>query len=71
MLPSRRALSPPAPELAVDADHHGSSSSLGGPPATLRGQIKRGSLNAVKRGREWHIEEAEVQRYRRESSRAG
>jgi excisionase family DNA binding protein len=45
------------------------SSRLGRAPATLRAQIKRGSLTAVKRGRDWHIEEAEVERYRRVSLR--
>jgi excisionase family DNA binding protein len=38
-------------------------------PATLRAQIKRGSLKASKPGRDWFIDESEVERYQRENRR--
>ena len=40
---------------------------LGLAPATLRGQIRRGALRAVKVGRDWSVTPREVERYRRES----
>ena len=43
--------------------------SLGLAPATLRLQIKLGRLRAVKLGRDWYIEAADVERYRREHLR--
>jgi excisionase family DNA binding protein len=36
---------------------------LGVAPATLRHQIRNGSLEATKVGRDWTVDEAEVQRY--------
>ena len=44
---------------------------LGVAPATLRAQIHRARLNAVKQGRDWFVEEGEVERYRRESRKKG
>lgn len=44
--------------------------SLGLAPATLRQQIKNGKLRAFKQGRDWYLQEGEVERYRRESKRA-
>jgi len=43
--------------------------SLGLAPATLRQQIKNGRLSARKLSRDWYVESAEVERYRRESLR--
>jgi excisionase family DNA binding protein len=43
---------------------------LGTTPDNLRGAIKRGSLRAVKHGRDWWLERAEVERYQRENRRA-
>ncbi len=43
---------------------------LGTSAANLRGAIARGSLKAVKHGRDWWVTEAEVERYRRESRRS-
>jgi excisionase family DNA binding protein len=40
-------------------------------PATIRAQIKRGKLKASKPGRDWFIEEPEVERYERESWTGG
>jgi len=40
---------------------------LGVAPATLRAQIHREKLRAVKIGRDWVVDESEVARYRRES----
>jgi excisionase family DNA binding protein len=42
---------------------------LGVAPATLRAQIHRARLNAVKLGRDWFVEEDEIERYRRESQK--
>ena len=44
---------------------------LGGVPnaETLRRQAQTGKLRAVKRGRDWHVSRAEVQRYRKENKR--
>ena len=36
-------------------------------PSTLREQIKRGHLSAKKIGRDWLLEESEVERYRVDS----
>lgn len=36
---------------------------------TLRAQIHRGKLTAVKIGRDWLVTQAEVERYRQESKR--
>jgi excisionase family DNA binding protein len=46
------------------------AATLGVTPATLRQQIARGKLRAVKRGRDWWVSRREVERYRRESSRS-
>jgi excisionase family DNA binding protein len=35
-------------------------------PDNLRGAIARGSLRAVKHGRDWWVTEAEIERYQRE-----
>lgn len=43
------------------------SERLGITPDTLRAQIRRGRLRAKKLGRDWLVERAEVDRYRRES----
>jgi excisionase family DNA binding protein len=43
---------------------------LGVAPATLRAQIHREKLKAAKVGRDWLVEEEEVERYRRESQKA-
>ena len=40
---------------------------LGVTPATLRQQIARGKFGADKIGRDWHVQPAEVERYRVES----
>ena len=40
---------------------------LGVAPATLRQQIANGRLRATKRGRDWWLTRAEVERYQRES----
>jgi excisionase family DNA binding protein len=40
---------------------------LGLAPSTLRVQLHRGKLRGVKRGRDWWITPAEVDRYRTES----
>jgi excisionase family DNA binding protein len=45
------------------------ASRLGVAAATLRAQVHRGKLRAAKLGRDWLVEEAEVERYRRESQR--
>jgi len=42
---------------------------LGVAPATLRAQVHRGKVNAAKVGRDWLVEEKEVERYRRESQK--
>ena len=42
---------------------------LGTSPDNLRGAIARGSLKAVKHGRDWWVEPAEVERYARENRR--
>lgn len=42
---------------------------LGVTPDNLRGAIKRGSLQARKLGRDWIVEEDEVERYRKDSLR--
>jgi excisionase family DNA binding protein len=42
---------------------------LGITPDNLRGAIKRGSLQATKHGRDWWVEPAEVERYKRENRR--
>jgi excisionase family DNA binding protein len=38
-------------------------------PDTLRAQIHRGRLTGIKLGRDWLVDEAEVERYRSISSR--
>ena len=43
---------------------------LGVTAATLRQQIARGKLRAVKRGRDWAVTPKEVARYQRENRRA-
>lgn len=43
------------------------ATSLGLSPATLRVQVRNGKLRAAKKGRDWHVTPAEVERYRRES----
>ena len=43
---------------------------LGVTTATLRQQIARGKLRAVKRGRDWWVTPKEVERYARENRRA-
>lgn len=43
---------------------------LGTSPDNLRGAIKRGTLKAVKHGRDWWVSPAEAERYRRENRRA-
>ena len=40
---------------------------LGISPATLRTQVHRGKLDAEKYGRDWLVDEAEVERYRVDS----
>ena len=45
------------------------AASLGTTPDNLRGAIHRGSLKAVKHGRDWWVEAREVERYRRENRR--
>jgi len=40
---------------------------LGVAPATLRAQIHRGKLRAQKLGRDWLVDNAEVERYRTDS----
>jgi excisionase family DNA binding protein len=40
---------------------------LGLSPSTLRVQIRNGRLAAVKRGRDWHVTPAELERYRAQS----
>ena len=42
---------------------------LGVTPDNLRGAIKRGTLKAQKRGRDWFVQPAEVERYRLEHKR--
>jgi excisionase family DNA binding protein len=42
---------------------------LGTTPDNLRGAIARGSLKAVKHGRDWWVSKAEVERYQRENRR--
>lgn len=42
---------------------------LGVTPANLRQSIARGSLRAVKMGRDWLVDSAEVERYRAENRR--
>lgn len=44
---------------------------LGVTADNLRGAIARGSLKAVKHGRDWWVSAGEVERYRRENRRAG
>lgn len=41
------------------------AATLGVTPDNLRGAIKRGSLKAEKRGRDWFVGRADVERYRR------
>jgi len=43
---------------------------LGVTSANLRGAIKRGALKATKRGRDWFVTAAEVERYRVNHRRA-
>lgn len=43
--------------------------SLGVTPDNLRGAIHRGVLKAEKKGRDWFVKKAEVERYRREHRR--
>jgi hypothetical protein len=43
--------------------------SLGLHPSTLRHQIRLGKLRASKAGRDWYVEAAEMERYRRDSLR--
>jgi excisionase family DNA binding protein len=43
---------------------------LGVSPDTLRSQIRHGALRATKKGRDWHVTPAEVERYRVESRRS-
>jgi excisionase family DNA binding protein len=43
---------------------------LGTSPDNLRGAIKRGTFHAVKHGRDWWVEPAEVERYRVEHRRS-
>jgi excisionase family DNA binding protein len=38
-------------------------------PDNLRGAIKRGTLKATKRGRDWFVDAEEVERYGRENRR--
>jgi excisionase family DNA binding protein len=38
-------------------------------PVTLRVQVRNGKLKAVKRGRDWHVSQREVDRYSRDSLR--
>jgi excisionase family DNA binding protein len=40
-------------------------------PDTLRQYVRRGVLRAEKRGRDWHVTPAEVERYRTEHKRGG
>lgn len=40
---------------------------LGLSPITLRIQVRNGKLKAVKRGRDWHVSQKEVDRYGREN----
>lgn len=42
---------------------------LGVAPANLRAQVHRDKLNATKVGRDWLVEDKEVERYRRESQK--
>jgi len=42
---------------------------LGIAAATLRAQVHRHKLRAAKLGRDWLVEEAEVERYRRDSQK--
>lgn len=42
---------------------------LGTSPDNLRGAIARGSLKAEKRGRDWWVTPAEVERYGRQNRR--
>lgn len=42
---------------------------LGVTPDTLRQQIAKGKLHATKHGRDWWLEDAEVQRYAKEHKR--
>ena len=44
---------------------------LGVTPDNLRGAIARGSLKGTKRGRDWWVTKAEVERYGRENRRRG
>lgn len=43
---------------------HEAAAILGLSPLTLRSQIRNGSLHATKRGRDWWVTPAEVERYR-------
>lgn len=47
------------------------AASLGTTPDNLRGAIARGSLKAKKLGRDWHVSESDLERYRREHRRKG
>jgi excisionase family DNA binding protein len=38
-------------------------------PTTLRVQVRNGKLRAVKRGRDWHVSQQEVDRYAAENKR--
>lgn len=42
---------------------------LGVAPSTLRVQVRNGKLHAERHGRDWWVEPAEVERYRRENRR--
>lgn len=44
---------------------------LGVTPDNLRGAIARGALKAEKHGRDWWVQPAEVERYRKQSRRNG
>jgi len=48
---------------------HEASRQLGVAHDTLRAQIHRGKLLAVKIGRDWLVSQAEIERYRRVSKR--
>lgn len=73
---------PPAPDWVYPGDHEPcrpswgtmtireAAASLGLVADTLRWQVHNGRLAAFKRGRDWHVTPAEVERYRRESRRS-
>jgi len=45
------------------------AANLGTTPDNLRGAIARGSLTAQKLGRDWHVTESDLERYRRDHLR--